>query len=121
MSFTKWRATRWDDDEPIECSFKKETQHFYIRLDGRRESKTSKWSWYFDTRQQALDFIEQRKSKKDEQKRLDQIRSVAPELLEALELILRKYEAQADCAELDTDGAAVAAARAVIAKARGES
>lgn len=47
--------------------------------------------------------------------------AAAPELLEALELILRKYEAQADYAELDTDGAAVAAARAVIAKARAES
>lgn len=47
--------------------------------------------------------------------------AAAPDLLEALEVILRKYEAQADYAEIDTDGESVAKANAAIAKARGEA
>lgn len=47
--------------------------------------------------------------------------AAAPDLLEALEVILRKYEAQADYAGIDTDGESVAKANAAIAKARGEA
>jgi hypothetical protein len=86
MSFTKWKVTRWDDDEPCEYTFTKETEYFYTN--GRvREYKISKWHQFFDTKQQALEFIERRKASKDEQKRIDRIRSCGVELLEALEMV----------------------------------
>ena len=118
MSFTKWFVTRWGN-KPESEEFERETGRYYTG-DRQRVAKVSSWYDCFDTEQQALDFIAERERKKVDQKALNQIRSVAPELLEALELILRKYEAQADYAELDTDGEATATARAVIAKARGK-
>lgn len=128
MSFTKWKVTRFCE-EPIEFTFKKETDHFFTN--GRvRESKNSLRHKFFDTEQEALDYMDQREANKVEQKLLDQIRSVAPELLEALELAaetLRRYEgyhrAKQTQESLDKAIANQQLAmrfEAVIAKARGE-
>lgn len=116
MSFTKWLVSPWDIIRSVEYS--KETEHYYMHARGRgRDAKDSTYYRYFDSEQAAKDFVAERNAKKDEQKRLDQIRSVAPELLEALEGMMKCFE---DGVGEDWNSKELDAARAVIAKARGE-
>lgn len=84
MSIVKWMVNTWDDN-PRRCEFVKETAQFYIKSNRSRESKVSRYHDIFDTEQEALDFIQYRKQKKEEKKRMDRIREAAPELLEALQ------------------------------------
>lgn len=118
MSFTKWKVTRYCE-RPIEFTFKKETDHFFTN--GRvRETKHSLRHKFFDTEQEALGYMAQREANKVEQKRLDHIRLVAPELLEALELWSAAFPGQRVFIDNPTATKAHAAMLKVIAKARGE-
>ncbi|HCL4400166.1 hypothetical protein IPC72_25425 [Pseudomonas aeruginosa] len=90
MSIVKWMVNTWDDN-PRRCEFVKETAQFYIKSNRSRESKVSRYHDIFDTEQEALDFIQSRKQKKEEKKRMDRIREAAPELLEACQAFKRLY------------------------------
>ncbi|EMV1293427.1 TPA: hypothetical protein NIE10_006538 [Pseudomonas aeruginosa] len=83
MSIVKWMVNSWNDN-PRLCEFVKETNHFYIKSNKSRKSKISRYHDFFDTEQEALDFIHSRKQKKEEKKRLKMIQDAAPDLLEAL-------------------------------------
>ncbi len=107
MSIVKWMVSHWDDN-PRLCEFVKETNHFYIKSNKSRESKISRYHDFFDTEQEALDFIQSRKQKKEEKKRLDRIRDAAPDLLDALIALVECEQTTPELWE---------AARSAIAKA----
>ncbi|RTX31092.1 hypothetical protein [Pseudomonas aeruginosa] len=90
MSIVKWMVSHWSDN-PRLCEFVKETTHFYIKSNKSRESKISRYHDFFDTEQEALDFIQSRKQKKEEKKRMDRIRDAAPDLLEACQSFSRLH------------------------------
>lgn len=118
MSIVKWMVTRWCD-APSRYEFKKETTYFYIKSNGGRESKNSRYHVFFDTEQDALKFMEDRNQKQKEDQRLDQIREAAPELLEALEDAVNRLASSLILLKCDDDFIAkeTAQARAAIAKA----
>ncbi|MDP5553501.1 hypothetical protein P3773_11405 [Pseudomonas aeruginosa] len=118
MSIVKWMVNTWDDN-PRRCEFVKETAQFYIKSNRSRESKVSRYHDIFDTEQEALDFIQSRKQKKEEKKRMDRIREAAPELLEALEYAVNRLNSCLILLECDDEFIAkeTAQARAAIAKA----
>lgn len=110
MSIVKWMVNHWNDN-PRLCEFVKETTHFYIKSNKSRESKISRYHDFFDTEQEALDFIQSRKQKKEEKKRLDRICDAAPDLLEALQVCIEQITALCSADDVPDQ------ARAAIAKA----
>ncbi|ASP07907.1 hypothetical protein [Pseudomonas aeruginosa] len=107
MSIVKWMVS-YLGDNPRLCEFVKETNHFYIKSNKSRESKISRYHDFFDTEQEALDFIQSRKQREEENKRLKRIKDAAPELLDALVALVECKQTTPELWE---------AARAAIAKA----
>lgn len=120
----KWTVSPYS--KPARKEYCNETKHFYMHARGRgRDAKDSTYVRYFDSEQEALEYIRQREENKLEQKRIDQIKSAGVDLLEALErceLLLRsKRHACEDsnlCRVLDSH---ISQSRSAIAKARGEA
>jgi hypothetical protein len=125
MSIKKWAVSNWGDT-PIEKEYSRETGHFYIHMKGRgRDPKISRWEKFFDSELDALSFIKQRDENKISAKKVDRIKANAVELLDSLERLLENHTQLVNCGdcgnwdvELEPE---VIAARAAIAKARGES
>lgn len=122
MTIVKWTVSPFDSP-PARQEYSHETTNFYMHARGRgRDAKDSSWLRYFDTEQEALDFIRQRNENKAEQKRVDQIKRHAVELLEALEAVTSDLFYQVECkfgAEAASKRPEVVAARAAIARAKG--
>ncbi|MFG8976795.1 hypothetical protein ACVSMJ_10995 [Pseudomonas aeruginosa] len=118
MSIVKWMVGTWDDN-PRRCEFVKETAQFYIKSNRSRESKVSRYHDIFDTEQEALDFIQSRKQRKEENKRLKRIQDAAPDLLDALEDAVNRLTSSLILLKCDDDfiKKEIAKARAAIAKA----
>ncbi|HFH3466247.1 hypothetical protein [Pseudomonas aeruginosa] len=118
MSIVKWMVSHWDDN-PRLCEFVKETNHFYIKSNKSRESKISRYHDFFDTEQEAIDFIQSRKQRKEENKRLERIQDAAPDLLDALEDAVNRLTSSLILLKCDDDfiKKEIAKARAAIAKA----
>lgn len=126
MTMVKWTVSPWS--EPSRQEYSHETEHFYMHARGRgRDQKSSTYLRYFDSEEEALDYIRQREENKADQKRVDQINRCGVELLAALEECLpclgwehddleelqREHELGNGYAEL------IIRARAAIAKAKG--
>jgi hypothetical protein len=118
MTIIKWQVSPYAST-PDRREYDKETECFYLYRTGRmnvarRDAKSSSYYRYFDTEQEALNFIRQRNENKAEQKRVDQIKRHAVELLEALEKMLDHFEGSIplDLFEL---------AESVVAKAKGNA
>jgi hypothetical protein len=112
----KWYATKWCDT-PERKEFIRETEHMLFRRDFRRvrrERKVSKWGRYYDTYEEAQAAIDAFKAGKAADLARRRLTEAAPELLEALELVMDRLVDRHE-----TDEAAVRA-RAAIAKATGE-
>jgi len=124
MTIVKWTVSPFNSP-PARQEYSHETAKFYMHARGRgRDPKDSSWSRYFDTEAEAWDFIRQRNENKAEQKRVDQIKRHAVELLEALEIAEAKLciaEQHLDLGEDDSISFehAILTARAAIAKAKG--
>lgn len=126
MTIVKWQVSPYAST-PDRREYDKETECFYLYRSGkmnvaRRDAKSSSYYRYFDSEQEALDFIRQRNENKAEQKRVDQIKRHAVELLEALEAVTDDLFYQVECklgSEVAGKRPAVVAARAVIARAKG--
>lgn len=87
MTIVKWTVSPWS--KPARQEYCKETKHFYMHARGRgRDAKDSTYIHYFDSEAEALEYIRQREENKAEQKRTDQIKNCAVELLEAAERYL---------------------------------
>ncbi|MNO56546.1 hypothetical protein D3C76_470620 [compost metagenome] len=87
MTIVKWTVSPYS--KPARQEYCKETEHFYMHAKGRgRDSKVSSYYKYFDSEAEALEYIRQREENKAEQKRVDQIKRHAVELLEAAERYL---------------------------------
>jgi hypothetical protein len=111
-NLVKWAVNAWGMLERKEYS--RETEHFYMHVRGRgRDSKVCLYYRYFDTEAEAIEHIRRRAENKLEQKRVDRIKSAGVELLEALETLM----ARLDPYDYPNERGA---ARAAIAKARGE-
>lgn len=105
----KWTVSPWS--KPTRQEYCKETEHFYMHARGRgRDAKSTTYLRYFDSEAEAFEYIRQREENKAEQRRVDQIKSCAVELLAALEAVVA-------IADRDTDE--FNNARAIIAKAKG--
>ena len=48
-----WEVSRWTGAEPNRKEYAKETAHFYVRNDGRRVAKTSRYYQFFATQEEA--------------------------------------------------------------------
>lgn len=113
MTIVKWTVSPFDSP-PARQEYSHETTNFYMHARGRgRDAKDSSWLRYFDSEQEALDFIRQRNENKAEQKRVDQIKRHAVELLEALEGVMEHYPFP--------DSVIASNAKYAIAKAKGEA
>lgn len=125
MSIVKFAVSNYAS-KPARKEYARETDHFYVRADKRRDAKISSYERYFDTEAEALEFIADRNAKQVHSKEIDQIKRHAVELLEALEECLpclgwehesdeelqREHELGNGHAEL------IIRARAAIAKAK---
>jgi hypothetical protein len=112
MTIVKWAVSPFNSS-PARQEYSHETAKFYMHARGRgRDSKESTWLRYFDSEQEALEFIRQRKENKVEQKRVDQIKRHAVELLEALEKMLDHFEGNIPLELFEF-------AESVVAKAKG--
>lgn len=124
MSIVLWLADRWSD-EPKEQVYAKETKHFGVRHDGRRDAKVSSYSCLFSTKQEAQQWIDQSKAKRLAETKLRLTREAAPDLLEALEAIIpfipNTSASEGGAARFSANVAAADKVRAAIAKARGEA
>ena len=112
--------------EPTRQEYCKETEHFYMHARGRgRDAKGTVHLKYFDSEADALEYIRQREESKLEQKRIDQIKRHAVELLEALEIAEERLLVAEHHLDLGEDDSinfehAILTARAAIAKAKGQ-
>ena len=130
MSIVKWQVNNYAS-APERKEYDKETECFYLYRTGkmkvaRRDAKSSLYYRYFDSEAEALECIRQRNENKVEQKRVDQIKRHAAELLEALETLeaaYSKYVNWEGAGSTDPNpalsGPPAIAARGVIAKAKG--
>ncbi len=87
MVITKFVVGNWSD-KPNKKEYARETEHFYVRADKRRDAKISRYERYFDTEVEAIQFIADRESTRKRNKEIDQIKRHAVELLEAAERYL---------------------------------
>lgn len=109
----KWTVSPYS--KPARQEYCKETDHFYMHARGRgRDAKDSSYVRYFDSEAEALEYIRQREENKLEQKRVDRIKSVAVDLLDAC--LWAERDAVADRLDPWFDNLVKA-----IAKARGEA
>jgi hypothetical protein len=120
MTIVKWAVSNYAP-APERKEYDKETECFYLYRTGkmkvaRRDAKSSLYYRYFDSEAEALECIRQRNENKAEQKRVEQIRRHAVELLEALEGMVLSF-AQSEV--YMHQGDALDLARVVIAKAKG--
>lgn len=67
MTIAKFVVDSWSD-KPAKKEYIKETEHFYVRADKRRDSKISRYERYFDTLEDARQFIIDRDSAKKRSK-----------------------------------------------------
>jgi hypothetical protein len=59
-----WQVSRWTGAEPEHKEYAKETAHFYVRADGRRDAKTSRYYQFFATQEEAQAVIDRRAAAK---------------------------------------------------------
>ena len=113
-----------------EISVVKETAAFIFVDYGngrvRRQKKETSWFTTFDTRAEATDHVAANANRADQKIRGVILRDAAPELLEALEGAVSKWERDAVIykamnAEYNPEPGWLIKARAAIAKAKGES
>lgn len=87
MTIVKWTVSPWS--KPARQEYSHETEHFYMHARGRgRDQKSSTYLRYFNSEEEAMEYIRQREENKAEQRRVDRIKSCAVELLEAAERYL---------------------------------
>lgn len=48
-----WQLSYWSNAKPERKEYSKETAHFYVRADGRRVAKTSRYYQFFATQEEA--------------------------------------------------------------------
>ena len=133
MSIVAWYVSTYDS-APIRKEFARETSAFYIALntrgEERREKKESTWWRYFTDEQEARDFIAARDAAKEKRAQEDRAKrlliAAAPDLLWALRNLSAIVDAAILSGDWKVDGACdpdmdIAAARAAIAKARGDA
>jgi hypothetical protein len=128
MTIVKWVVSNYAF-APERKEYDKETECFYLYRTGkmkvaRRDAKSSLYYRYFNSEAEALECIRQRSENKAEQKRVDQIRRHAVELLEALEIAEERLLVAEHHLDLGEDDSisfehAILTARAAIAKAKG--
>lgn len=110
----KWTTSPYNT-KPSRHEYCKETEHFYMHARGRgRDAKISSYTKYFDSEAEALEYIHQRQVNKDEQRRVDRIKSAGVELLDAMEILMARLDPYD---YPDEQGVA----RVAIAKARGDA
>lgn len=120
MAIVKWTVSPWSG--PDRQDYSHETEHFYMHARGRgRDAKVTSYLIYFDSKEEALEYIRQREENKAEQKRVDQIERHAVELLEALENCEMRLTAMVGMSDLCANEiqASIDIARTAIAKAKG--
>ena len=61
-----WHLSHWNNAKPERREYAKETAHFYVRADGRRDAKTSRYYQFFATQGAAQDACDQRAAAKQE-------------------------------------------------------
>jgi hypothetical protein len=113
MSIIVWEVSRWRAS-PERKEYVRETARFYVRKDGRRDSKETSYSKLYSNYDEACAAIKARMDSEKARKKLELIRKAAPDLLEALEAALTVLTDSVG--DFDHE-----AATAAIAKARGES
>ena len=107
----KWTTSPYNT-KPSRQEYCKETEHFYMHAHRRgRDAKISSYTKYFDSEAEALEYIRQRQANKDEQRRVDQIKSAGVELLEALDKMLDHFEGNVPLWLFELAEGAVAKAR----------
>lgn len=84
MSLIKFKVREWYV-RPEVIEYSRETAHYYVRPNGGRDAKVSRYYVYFDTEAEALQHIAERQQAEQAAKRLRQIEAAASDLLEALE------------------------------------
>lgn len=85
----KWAVSSWLS-KPEKKEYSRETEHFYIHAknDRGRDAKISRYESYFDSEDDALQFIAEKSAIRARNKEIDQIKRHAVELLEALERLV---------------------------------
>lgn len=124
MTIVRW-GVDWLSEVPVREEFVRETRAAFIKKNGTPRSKRSEFVKFYSTKAEALDAIRVRREREDEQRRVQRIKEAGPELLAALEALLEesstKRMRQACCSADLLDTQPMAAARLLIAKAKGET
>lgn len=121
MTTIKWTVSPFTS-APSRQEYSHETKNFYMHARGRgRDAKASSWLRYFDSEQEALEYIRQREANKAEQKRTDQINRCGAELLEALAICVGSIKEICQVRGVPLPSSTIDRAEKVIAKAKGEA
>jgi hypothetical protein len=82
VRFKVWRSSLYD--LPERCEFVRETAHYFIRHNGTRDQKKSRFYAYYATQQEAQAAIDRHNREHQERAAVRRVESYGPELLEAL-------------------------------------
>lgn len=118
----RWKVWKGATDRAsvFRKEYTRETAHRYVFRDNhgreRLVVKQSNYDLHFDTEQEALDYVAANRAAREERAAAQRVRDAAPDLLAALEGVVAGYRMVAANPPEWLD-----AARAAIAKAKGEA
>lgn len=125
MSIVKFVVATYAS-KPERKEYSHETDHYYmgggVGSSRRRDAKISRYECFFDTLEDAQEYIRRRAENEADQKRVDQINRCGVELLAALESTISDLFYQIESkrgAEVANKYPSVVEGRAAIAKAKG--
>ena len=122
MSVIAWEVTRYSK-APERKEYERETASFYVRSDGRRDAKETSYSKLYADHGEAVAAIKRRIAGEEARERAALVRKAAPELLKALDGMLKIYGCHYDRDGLkpSTEIECITQAIEAIARARGEA
>lgn len=91
MSIVRWEVSAWAD-EPRRYEFERETEKCWFIGKARYLKAGTVFSSWYETETEALEAIAQRNVREDENRRLNNLRAHAPQLLDLLERVLAAAE-----------------------------